>query len=181
VVVISAPVALHPELNYSAGEVRALAVHRGPPGATGRGVVVGIIDSGIEVRHGVFHDGELKTRILALWDQNASTSDGAPGPGGLGRVYSRRVIDDAVKAKRKLGTADPVAHGEDDQQSAAYFLHEEEVPRAGVQVEASFQRARWYDGAVVGWYGRRKTSGRGEGGSGLRFDVLEDSATPRVP
>jgi hypothetical protein len=51
-----------------------------------------------------------------------------------------------------------------------YFLHEEEVPRAGAIVTRSFQRARWFDGKVFTWLGRRKESGRGQGASGLEFD-----------
>ncbi|HEY0377471.1 MAG TPA: hypothetical protein VGC87_11005 [Pyrinomonadaceae bacterium] len=53
-----------------------------------------------------------------------------------------------------------------------YFVHEEEVPRAGAVVTRSFQRARWHGGATRLWLGRRKENGRGEGSSGLRFDQL---------
>jgi len=51
-----------------------------------------------------------------------------------------------------------------------YFLHEEEVPRAGAIVTRGFQRARWFDGKVYTWIGRRKETGRGQGASGLVFD-----------
>jgi hypothetical protein len=53
-----------------------------------------------------------------------------------------------------------------------YFVHEEEVPRAGAVVSLSYQRTRGMDGAVVTWLGARKQTGRGEGSSGLRFDDL---------
>jgi hypothetical protein len=53
-----------------------------------------------------------------------------------------------------------------------YFVHEEEVPRAGVIVTRTFQRARWFDGKVFMWIGRRKETGRGEGASGLAFDQI---------
>ena len=53
-----------------------------------------------------------------------------------------------------------------------YFLHEEEVPRAGAMVTASFQRTRWFDGQVFTWLGRRKQTGKGEGASGLQFDQV---------
>lgn len=56
--------------------------------------------------------------------------------------------------------------------SQPYFIHEEEVPRAGVRVTQSFQRTRWYGGRVVTWFGVRKQTGRGEGASGLAFDRL---------
>jgi hypothetical protein len=54
----------------------------------------------------------------------------------------------------------------------AYYLHEEEVPRAGAVVALSYQRTRRMDGAVVTWFGAHKQTGRGEGSSGLRFDSL---------
>lgn len=53
-----------------------------------------------------------------------------------------------------------------------YFVHEEEVPRAGVQVTANFQRTRWSGGQVVVWYGIGKQTGRGEASSNLRYDQL---------
>lgn len=58
----------------------------------------------------------------------------------------------------------------------AYFVHEEEVPRAGVRVTQSFQRTRWHDGRVFTWVGVRKQTGRGEeGSSGLAFDRVNPS------
>ena len=57
---------------------------------------------------------------------------------------------------------------------AAYFINEEEVPRAGRIVTRSFQRVRWLDGRVMLWLGRRTMTGRGEGSSGLEFDVIEE-------
>lgn len=58
-----------------------------------------------------------------------------------------------------------------------YFVEEEEVPRAGVFVERSWQRARWIDGRTFVWVGRRKTAGRGEGWSQLVFDQIVDLQT----
>ena len=55
-----------------------------------------------------------------------------------------------------------------------YFVEEEEVPRAGIHVERSWQRARWLGGRTVMWLGRRKTAGRGEGLSRLGFDQIVD-------
>ncbi len=52
-------------------------------------------------------------------------------------------------------------------------LHDEEVPREGARVTRAYQYARWIDGSTHLWVGRRKEAGRGEGSSGLRFDVLD--------
>jgi hypothetical protein len=53
-----------------------------------------------------------------------------------------------------------------------YFIHEEEVPRSGIRVSQSYQRTRWRSGRVFVWWGVRKTTGRGEGSSGLGFDRI---------
>jgi hypothetical protein len=52
-------------------------------------------------------------------------------------------------------------------------IRDEEVPREGARVTRAFQYARWTKGETYLWVGRRKGVGRGEGSSGVRFDVLE--------
>lgn len=61
---------------------------------------------------------------------------------------------------------------DEDTQDRRYFIHEEEVPRAGVIVTRQFQRARGSNGEVFTWVGRHKVTGRGEGASGLAFDQI---------
>lgn len=52
------------------------------------------------------------------------------------------------------------------------YIYEEEIPRSGVILSMTWQRARWHNGRVALWLGRRKQNGRGEGYSGLQFDYL---------
>jgi hypothetical protein len=59
-----------------------------------------------------------------------------------------------------------------------YFVHEEEVPRAGTRLMLQFQRTRWTDGRVHIWLSVQRQTGRGEGSSGLRFDEIVDSPPP---
>lgn len=54
-----------------------------------------------------------------------------------------------------------------------YFVREEEIARTGVRVESLVSRTRYPSGAVRVWTSRKKSIGRGEGSSGLAFDVLE--------
>ena len=54
------------------------------------------------------------------------------------------------------------------------LIHDSEVPREGAVVQRAHQAARWYDGRLCVWIGHRKSVGRGEGSSGLRFDRLDD-------
>ncbi|MCS6937735.1 MAG: hypothetical protein RMJ55_10110 [Roseiflexaceae bacterium] len=49
-----------------------------------------------------------------------------------------------------------------------YFVHEEAITRAGVDLRQTFQRTRWHNGRCVVWFGARKATGRGEGASNLR-------------
>lgn len=56
-----------------------------------------------------------------------------------------------------------------------YFVHEEEVSRAGTALSQLYQRTRWTDGRVVVWLRVRRQTGRGEGTSGLGFDLLVDT------
>jgi hypothetical protein len=56
-------------------------------------------------------------------------------------------------------------------EEAAMFL--EEVPREGVHLERRYRWARGTDGRGFLWIGRRRSTGRGEGRSGLNFDYVE--------
>jgi hypothetical protein len=51
-------------------------------------------------------------------------------------------------------------------------LEEEEVPRDGIELKRAFNYARDAQGRGLLWIGRSKTTGRGEGASGLKFDVV---------
>jgi hypothetical protein len=52
-------------------------------------------------------------------------------------------------------------------------LPDAEVPREGARLLRDVAIARWADGGTVAWSRRLRRVGRGEGSSGLRFDVAE--------
>lgn len=62
----------------------------------GKGVVVGIIDSGGDFAHRNFRTPRGKTRLRALWDQSGVARAGSPF--GYGRLYSPAEIDTALAA-----------------------------------------------------------------------------------
>jgi hypothetical protein len=68
----------------------------------------------------------------------------------------------------------PFVNPDAEQQQNPSYVFEEEIPRSGIRVEASWQRTRWYDGSIHCWYGYRKEAGKGEGSSGLAFDRVLD-------
>jgi subtilisin family serine protease len=83
-------VELAPRLEYSTStmtEIRASGLRRRVDrdeysGATGQGTIVGMVDSGIDWRHGDFIDDITgESRILYLWDQFSAGSSGFAPPG----------------------------------------------------------------------------------------------------
>jgi hypothetical protein len=57
-----------------------------------------------------------------------------------------------------------------------YQIREEEVSRAGTRVSRVVCRTRWIDGETFIWIARRKAAGRGEGSSGLKYDLAKSRA-----
>ena len=53
------------------------------------------------------------------------------------------------------------------------WIFEEEIPREGIIVDRINRYARWQGGRAACWTARRRRTGRGEGSSGLRFDILD--------
>jgi len=74
-----------------------------------------------------------------------------------------------TESERLQGTFEPKVSFLDP--GRELLLHDEEVPREGARVTRRFQYSRWLDGSTLLWIGRRKEPGRGEGSSGLRFDI----------
>ena len=84
-----------------------------PLNLRGQGVVVAVIDTGIDYRNAAFRDANGESRILAIWDQ--TNQDGIP-PEGLyfGSEYSREEINRAILSENPLEivpVTDPLRHG----------------------------------------------------------------------
>jgi len=92
----------------------------------------------------------------------------------LQRASMPRILDndEAGNAQKIKPRTQLVREGLDKNPVEAYFIYEEEIPRAGIRAYQTYQRARWYNGKVVNWFGARKQTGRGEGHSGLAFDQI---------
>ncbi|SKB39580.1 hypothetical protein SAMN05660776_0939 [Salegentibacter holothuriorum] len=94
----------------------------------------------------------------------------------LQRASMPRILKNADpgQAEKVKPRTQLLREGLDQHPVEAYMLYEEEVPRAGLQVHQNFQRARWYNGKVINWFGSGKQTGRGQGHSGLAFDRIVD-------
>ena len=79
-----------------------------PLSLTGSGVLIGFVDSGIDLTHPDFQDPDGNSRVLFLWDQ---TGEGAAPEGYLfGTEYSREQINEALQDGRTL-SGDESGHG----------------------------------------------------------------------
>ncbi|NUT48599.1 MAG: S8 family serine peptidase [Saccharothrix sp.] len=92
------------ELDAALPESRANLVHTGPPGHRGTGVIIGLIDSGIDYTHGAFRRNDGKSRILAIWDQGLTPqgSESSPATFSYGVEYRQPAIDAAIAASNPL-------------------------------------------------------------------------------
>ena len=80
---------------------------------TGRGVVIGFLDTGIRYDEAVFRNPDGSTRILGIWDQTIQSGD---PPAGIlyGTEYKRETIDLALQSENPreiVPSYDDIGHG----------------------------------------------------------------------
>lgn len=123
VVYVEAAGRFRPVLDRSVPDTRADRLRRRNffgtfTGTTGKGVVVGIIDSGLDWRHPDFRRPGGSTRIKFLWDPSDRSFEqsrglvGSPPPlGGTGTVYTEGQINGALEVPDRVRTRDECGHG----------------------------------------------------------------------
>ncbi|MDD5936266.1 MAG: S8 family serine peptidase [Clostridiales bacterium] len=91
-------------LSFEVAEARIIscvpAVEAAPNFLTGKGVIVAIIDSGIDYAHPDFRNEDGTTRILELWDQSLIPPDDTlgPPPGYIeGTLFTQERINQALR------------------------------------------------------------------------------------
>ena len=128
-------------------------VQRPPLSLTGRGVLVAVIDSGIDYANPVFRNADGSTRIRNLWDQ---TTPGNPPRGYvIGTEYTRGQIDEALRAPSRIeqlqivpsqdisghGTSVAgIATGNSDDYQGVAFDSELLIVKLGIPREEGFPR-----------------------------------------
>lgn len=113
------PAVHHFEFNIARGELmndsarvknHVLEVHTGvaplPQGYDGTGVVMGIIDTGLDITHPDFKDADGVTRVYRYWDQVPGANPGSPLPYGYGTEYTREDLQAGGSIP-----VDPQGHG----------------------------------------------------------------------
>ena len=108
----------HPRLYFETFQGREasciLPVQEGKNGLTGKGVLVGIVDAGVNFFHPDFRNEDGSSRILYLWDQSIP---GNPPKGYTkGTEYTKEEIDKALalgetEGRRLIPSRDVSGHG----------------------------------------------------------------------
>lgn len=84
-------------------------------GLTGQGVLIGIVDSGIDIAHPSFLNPDGSTRILYLWDQTGTASEDdilhAPEGYGTGVEFTQEILNQLLQGQQPEGVYRPAETG----------------------------------------------------------------------
>jgi subtilisin family serine protease len=95
------------QLNTSVPEIHGDVVRTGSPPYTGAGVIIGVLDSGIDIFHKNFRKSDGSSRILSIWDQTIHATGSQHPPTG----YTMGVEFSADDIKNVLASPNtPFAH-----------------------------------------------------------------------
>jgi subtilisin family serine protease len=107
----AAPV-LRPNLEHSVPEAFNAGPLRGGVTQRGKGVIVGIIDTGIDLTHPSFRNANGRTRVVTYWEQSPLSQGPTPRDRQTGGEWSAAGID-AVLRRGPIPRSwiDPLGHG----------------------------------------------------------------------
>ncbi|MCM1184531.1 MAG: S8 family peptidase [Roseburia sp.] len=90
-----------------------LSAQGNPLNLTGRDVMIGFIDTGIQYENEVFRDAAGRTRIKAIWDQTIQTGE-PPADFDYGTEYTQEMIQRALESENPrsiVPSTDTLGHG----------------------------------------------------------------------
>jgi minor extracellular serine protease Vpr len=133
-------------------------------GINGAGVLVGDVDSGIDVHHADFQDSTGSSRILYVWDQNNTSSVSPPTGFTYGHEWTKASIDAALCTEVDAGTTGGhgshvmgTIAGNGSKSTATRFQYAGMAPMADIaMVATTFYNTAILDG--VNWIFQRATA-----------------------
>lgn len=98
---------------YEARAASCITPVQNPPlSLSGKGVIIGIVDSGIDIFHPDFRNEDGSTRIMELWDQTIPNEEDSNFFYNRGKIFSREEINQALTNNdRSFPSRDPSGHG----------------------------------------------------------------------
>lgn len=143
---VEKPKSLYFQLQEGMGASCVFPVTLRPPYLSGRGVLIGIADSGIDHTHPAFRRSDGSTRITAIWDQSIlpDPAGGLKPPEGFvtGTEFTKEQIQAALEGDEALPVRDVSGHGTAVAGIAAGIAPESEllIVKLGQAREGGFPR-----------------------------------------
>ncbi len=124
------------------------SVHLGTGGLgrsyTGKNVIMGVVDSGLDFNHPDFLDTNGNTRVLRYWDQSMSSSSSSPQPYGYGYVWDSTMINDGFCTSMDSGGHGTTVAGQAVGNGNANGTNQGMAPEADIIiVETDFGLNNW--------------------------------------
>lgn len=124
------------------------SVHLGTAGLdqpyTGKGVIVGVVDTGLDFNHPDFLDTNGNTRVLRYWDQSMPVSPNSPQPYGYGYVWDSTMINAGFCTSMDSGGHGTTVAGQATGNAGANGTNRGMAPDADIIiVETDFGLANW--------------------------------------
>lgn len=110
---VEAASVVRPELDAAVPEAMHAVAGQAAPANCGAGVLIGLLDSGIDVAHNSLRNPSGDTRVAYLWDQTLPSAVPSPAsrPYPYGAAWAATDIDASLAAGVALPTLDRSGHG----------------------------------------------------------------------
>jgi hypothetical protein len=111
---------------------------------TGKGVIMGIVDQGLDFNHPDFKHSNGQTRVLRYWDHTVNSSN-PPQPYGYGTIWNSTAINNGTCTSLETGTAHgTTVSGIATGNARANQKHKGAAPEADIiVVETNFNFQNW--------------------------------------
>jgi hypothetical protein len=117
----------------------------------------------------------LQTNVPVHWIPFPPVQiDSAHRAVALERAAMQRFVDGALV---RIEPAGRILNPTNVEDAHIYRVNEEEVSRSGTRILRAPRRSRWLDGTTHSWTSRQRRAGMGEGSSGLRYDLVEQTGS----
>lgn len=114
------------------------------PGYTGKDVIVGFVDSGIDFNHPDFIDSNGNIRVIGYWDQTMPDNSSSPQPYGYGYAWNHTQINSGQCTSLDSGAHGTTVAGQAVGNGLANGTNKGIAPEAQIVIiESDFTRPNW--------------------------------------
>jgi subtilisin family serine protease len=113
-------------------------------GFTGKNVIIGYVDTGLDYNHADFKDSLGKTRVLRYWDQTAVNNFRTPAKYGYGQAFTNNDINNGINPSYANGGHGTTVTGSGSGNAGANGRQKGMAPESSiVVVKSNFNAPSW--------------------------------------